>query len=74
MTKVQEKAVELFVSALELALESGLELTCSVDISSDDNDSDRRCFGEFTGVNSLPSDNGFGSNEIQLLFDGSLST
>lgn len=74
MTEDQEKAVELIVRGLELAQKSGLEIICSVDISTGDHDANARCFGTFDEINSLPSDTGFGSREIQLLFSGSLNT
>ena len=47
------------------------EVICSVDISTEQDDSNARCFGAFfEGVNYLPSDVGFGSDEVSLLFSG----
>jgi len=48
------------------------EIVCSVDISTEEEPT-RRCFGEFDEINSLPTDEGFGSTEVQLLFSGSLN-
>ena len=48
------------------------KVVCSVDISTGEDDANARCFGEFEEINSLPSDVGFGSNEVQLLFSGSI--
>lgn len=69
----QAIAVALVSAGFKLAQKSNLRVTCSVDISTDESDSDARCFGEFTGINSLPSSLGFGSREIQMLFEGSLN-
>ena len=74
MTEDQNKAVALIVQGFELAKKSGLKIICSVDISTGEHDADARCFGTFDEINSLPSDAGFGSREIQLLFSGSLDT
>ena len=74
MTKDQEKAVELFVKSLEMVKASGLDIVCSVDISTGEHDAHARCFGVFEEVNDLPSDVGFGSREIQLLFSGSINS
>lgn len=49
------------------------DVCCSVDISTCEEDSSRRCFGEFTEINSLPTDTGYGSTEVMLLFEGSLN-
>lgn len=52
------------------------EITCSVDISTSDSDADRRCFGTFTEVNSLPTEQGFkgfGGSSVELLFDGHIN-
>jgi len=46
------------------------KVICSVDISTCEEDADARCFGEFDEINSLPSEVGFGSDEVQLLFSG----
>ena len=48
------------------------EIRCSVDISTGEHDADDRCFGEFADINSLPSSNGFGSNYVDLNFDGEI--
>lgn len=47
------------------------EVTCSVDISTCD--ADRRVFGDLVEINSLPTNEGFGSSEAVLLFVGSLN-
>lgn len=39
---------------------------CSVNVSKDDSDYDRRVFGDMSGYNELP-------NEIVLLFEGELN-
>ena len=49
------------------------DVTCSVDISTCDADADRRVFGDFVEINSLPTDEGFGSSEVVLLFVGNLN-
>ncbi len=49
------------------------EITCSVDISTCDADADRRVFGDLVEINSLPTNEGFGSSEVVLLFVGSIS-
>jgi len=47
------------------------KVVCSVDISTGQDDAGDRCFGEaFEGINSLPTDIGFGSDEVVLLFSG----
>ena len=47
------------------------EIVCSVDISTCEGNAEDRCFGEnFEGINSLPTDEGFGSDEVVLLFSG----
>jgi hypothetical protein len=48
-------------------------LQCSVDISTCEEDSDRRAFGDFTDINYSPSDEGFGSDHTMLLFEGSIN-
>lgn len=73
MTEDQEKAVQLLKQGFELAEKSDLNITCSVDISTGDHDAGARCFGEFEEINSWPSDDGFGSREVQMLFAGSLN-
>ena len=74
LTEEQEKAIELFTQGLEMAQANGIDIVCSVDISTGERDASARCFGTFEEINSLPSDKGFGSREIQLLFTGSLNT
>jgi hypothetical protein len=49
------------------------EVECSVDISTCEEDSDRRCFGELVEVGHTPTGEGFGSNEVMLLFVGCLN-
>ena len=49
------------------------EVTCSVDISTCDDDAGRRVFGDLVEINSLPTNEGFGSNEAVLLFVGSIN-
>ena len=73
MTNEQEQAVNWIVKGLESAKQHGIKVVCSVDISTCDEDSCARVFGDFAEINSLPSDVGAGSNEIQLLFIGSLN-
>ena len=73
MTPDQEKAVVLLKEGFALAEKSGLKVICSVDISTCDDDAGARCFGEFEEINSWPSDEGFGSREVQMLFSGSLN-
>ena len=60
MTEDQERAVKLIVEGLDLAKSSGLEITCSLDISN----GDERIFGEFQDIVCSPSDEGSGSNEM----------
>lgn len=73
MTEDQEKAVKLITEGFALAGKSGLNIFASMDVSTEDNPN-LRCMGDFEEINSLPSDNGFGSREIQLLFSGTLNT
>ncbi|WP_415912548.1 Lar family restriction alleviation protein [Neptuniibacter sp. QD37_11] len=73
MTEEQEEAVRLFKQAMDKVRESGLTTTCSVDVSTGEDDADARCFGTFTEINNLPSDTGFGSRDIELIFHGSLN-
>ena len=49
------------------------KVVCSVDISTNEESADHRCFGDFEEINSLPSEEGFGSEEVQLLFSGCLN-
>jgi len=49
------------------------KIVCSVDLSTCEDNVDRRAFGEFVEINQLPSSVGFGSGEAVLLFDGSLN-
>lgn len=47
------------------------KIVCSVDISTCEDNAEDRCFGEeFEGINSMPTDAGFGSDEVVLLFRG----
>lgn len=73
MTEDQEQAVKLIVEGLELAKKSGINIFASMDVSTEEKP-DLRCMGDFEEINSLPSDIGFGSREIQLLFRGTLNT
>ena len=73
MTEDQEKAVALLKEGFALAEKSGLKVICSVDISTGDHDAGARCFGEFEEINSWPTDDGFGSREVQMLFAGVLN-
>ena len=74
MDEQQKEAARLIAEGLRLAKASGLDVVCSVDISCSEGDAENRCFGVFEEVNSMPSDEGFGSSEIQLLFSGNLNT
>lgn len=47
------------------------DVSCSVDISTCDADADLRVFGDLVEINSLPTNDGFGSSEVVLLFVGS---
>lgn len=69
MTPGQYEAVRLIVKGLEEAEKHGIKIVCSVDVSTCDEDADERVFGTYTEINSIPSDVGAGSNELQLLFE-----
>ena len=49
------------------------EVNCSVDISTGEDDSDRRCTGELIEVGHTPTNDGFGMSDVMLLFFGSVN-
>lgn len=60
------------LAKLLLRAEDG-PICCSVDISTCEEDALRRVHGDFTEVNCTPSAQGFGGNEVVLLFEGSIN-
>lgn len=71
MSEVEFQVRSHELAKIMLAAPDG-KVVCSVDISTSEKDANARCFGEFEEINSLPSGVGFGSDEVQLLFCGSI--